>query len=149
MFRNNTKLAVLRAFSAFFRELSFSSSLTFADAFECVCGFCEKSSFGMLTFINELSVNYEYGCDFRKLWRDSLENSSELRYLEKTQRSVLLSFADVFGKSSKDEFSKKCMQYSVLFREYYDEEKKKSEKNKALAAASGLLTGAAVFIIFV
>ena len=144
MRRNNRKLSVLSELSDFFRDLSFISGTSSLNIIECISLAGKK-----LSFVDEITDKYEYGCNIKELWKNVVSASREIYLIDKPHREIIMSFPEMLGKCDKDEFCKKCIQYSDKLKGIYDEEKQKSEKSKALTVASGFLAAAAMFIILI
>ncbi len=142
-------LEYIRAVSEFFSEFASITTLMELDAARCVEKLSSMPRFNILGFLEYINTDFYPGCNFRELWISSVTECKELPFYNENVQELLLSFADVFGKYSIDEFSGKCTEYSLKTADLYNSEKEKWEKNRSLHAGAGILAAAAVFIIFI
>lgn len=142
-------LEYIRYVSEFFAEFASLTTLMELDAAKCVGRLCAMQRFSMLDFLKCIDTNYYPGCNFREIWIRSVTECKEYPSNNEDVQELLLSFADVFGKYSIDEFSGKCTEYSQKTADIYAAEKLKWERNRSLHAGAGILAAAAVFIIFI
>lgn len=149
LFFYRKRYELLKILSEFFSEISSVSMLSRSELVFLIKRLGESKRFGCLSFIDTFVNKYEDGCDLRALWDKSVKESGEFLYLDKNSKEQLLYFAEVFGKSGMDEFSRKCIKYSEIFSDSAQKEEDARQKNASLYMGMSVFAAAAVFIIFI
>lgn len=144
----NKRLQLLRDICAFFREMrelggtGFSS---FPEIFERLSG---ERKYRRLTFIDTVASRYESGQNLREIWDCTVQSFCPL-YMNSAIKGLLLSFSDVFGRCTREDFIKRCGELSVLAEGLLSASEKRYEKNRSMTVYSGVLAAAAIFFIFI
>ena len=134
----------LRSLQHFFDELGELCRSGASDFYGCI----ERLSCRELYFIEGIISEYRQGENFRVLWERAVTDNCPF-YVDGRTRQLLLSFADVPGKSSGEEFFRKCADFSRLAERAALSEEKKRDSNQRLPVYAGVLTAAALFFIFI
>jgi len=142
------KLDILRNLSLFFEELGELCKTGLFDFPLCLKMLGEKQKYKDLTFIKTVLSEYRNGENLKDVWENSLKGWCPL-YVNSEIRGYMLSFSEVFGKSTRESFSNRCRDYSSYIRRIYLSEESKWEKNRDLTVYSGVLAAVALFFIFV
>ncbi len=99
-------------------------------------------------FTENIISEYREGENLKDLWEKSVRNNCPF-YVNGETKNLLLSFSDALGKSPREDFCKRCADFSCLVEKSVLAGEKNREKNRSLPVYAGVLTAAALFFIFI
>ena len=147
--QHGKKIKILKALEDFFYGFSQFMPPTEDGIAGCIKRLSIAESLKELSFPKIFSENFYFGCDVRKLWRESISDDIAVNYIGEQLKSVIVSFSDYFGNIPMDVFCSKCETFGGMFSEILQKENEKWEKNRSLFVSSGVLGAAAVFFILI
>lgn len=139
----------LERLSEFFDEFSRVPFLTGFDAAEFIKELYGDGRFSELDFISVFASFFTCGTDLPSAWQTSVKSSDEYVFLGKAARERLLNFSQLFGRTGKEEFRQKCLEYSLMFSHFAENEKSRNEKTVSVFMGLSMFAAAAVFIILI
>lgn len=145
-FLQNRKIRLLKELSAFFSDMGEMGKTGLWDFREILERLYPK--YKGLTFVGSVIANYDCGENLKEIWEQETGNFCPL-YISAEMKKLLSSFADVFGRCSREGFVKRCRDFSDIAEGLLASEEKRYEKNRTVTVYSGVLAAAAIFFIFI
>lgn len=143
------RIKILKDLSEFFSEFSYMLNLTSSDTAEIIEKLTGRLQFSRLKFLKNMVSDFSYGCNVKDIWCEAVMNIREICFPYGRANELLLSFAEILGKFSREEFVEKCKNYSVEFLKLSEKEEEKWEKNRTLVPLSGVIAAAFVFLTLI
>lgn len=143
------RIKILKLLSEFFSEFSYLLNLSSPDTADIIEKLALRQQFSQLKFLRSITAGFTYGCNIKELWIESVMNIREFYFPYGRANELLLSFSEMFGKFTREEFVEKCKNYSDEFLKLSEKEEEKWEKNRSLVSVSGLIAAAFVFLILI
>ena len=144
----NKRLRLLRELCAFFGDIGELAGSGRSDFTEIFSRLSEARKYRYLTFIDTVASRYESGQNLKEVWKCAVQSFCPL-YMNSAIKDLLLSFSDVFGRCTREDFIKRCGELSVLAEGLLSASEKRYEKNRSMTVYSGVLAAAAIFFIFI
>ncbi len=126
-------------------EISFLS----VPADELIRELSERSEISGLKFISDCKFSITSGMDFKSAWQSSLKKRENVKYLSKSDVSVLSSFADGFGITDGEGQISNCSLYLEFIRNNLNDAKLRREKYSAMSSGLGILSGIGIIVVLI
>lgn len=108
----------------------------------------KKLSDRKLYFIENIISRYKDGENLKVIWEKAVKSNCPF-YIGSETKNMLLSFSEILGKGTREDFCKRCADFSSAFEKAVITEERNREKNRSLPVYAGVLTAAALFFILI
>lgn len=108
----------------------------------------ERKDLSKLHFLKKCNDYISVGADFRTAWQRAVTDKSDMKYLNKSDRSLLEAFGNQFGTTDSEGLLSICSMYLELFKENLNEAKECRDRYASLSSGLGLLAGVGTIIVF-
>lgn len=119
-----------------------------SPADELMRSLSEKSELSELKFLRTCYAEMCGGEDFRTAWSGSVGERDNVRYLDRDDVSLLLSFGENFGTTDSDGQVANCKLHSSLVDDRLARARRKRDSCASLSCGMGVLCGIGLMIIF-
>lgn len=119
-----------------------------SPADELIRALSEKSELSELEFLRTCYAEMNDGKDFRTAWSGAVGKRENVRYLDRDDVSLLLSFGENFGTTDSDGQVANCRLHSTLVDDRLVQARKKRDSCASLSCGMGVLCGIGLMIIF-